>query len=325
MLMNPLFAFLQAAGATETVEEIADSTMMAVADSTETEVALLAEEAENVIVKLTDGSLWAGLLDKALAFGLKLLAALAIYFLGVWLIRLVKRLLMKLFQKRETEKSVASFITSLVSITLTALLIIIAVGILGINTTSIAALLAAGGVAIGMALSGMLQNFAGGVMILIFKPFKAGDYITAQGNSGTVSHVSMVSTTITTVDNRSVIIPNGTLYSGTIDNYSQNEFRRVDWAVGVCYGADSKKVIEVLNSIVEADERILHVDDGAPANPFIALSELADSSVNFVVRVWVKTPDYWPVFFDGNRKIYDELPKNGIEFPFPQLDVHMIK
>ncbi len=325
MLINPLFVFLQAAGAVESVEEVADSTIIAVADSTQNEVANLAEEAGNALAKLADSSVWIGLLDKGLAFGLKLLAAIAIYLLGAWLIRLVKRLLVKLFERRETEKSVATFVTSLVSITLTALLILIAVGILGINTTSIAALLAAAGVAVGMALSGMLQNFAGGIMILLFKPFKSGDFISAQGNSGTVSHVSIVSTTITTVDNKCVILPNGTLFSGTIENFSQNKHRRVDLNVGVCYGTDYKKVIEVITKIVESDERVLHHKKGAPADPFIAINELADSSVNFTVRVWVKTADYWGVYFDLNNKIYDQLPKNGIEFPFPQLDVHMIK
>ncbi len=309
-MINPLFFFLQAA------EEVSDSTA----------VQSVGESAKETIEYLTTtpaSELWPNLLSKALSFGLKVVAALVIYIVGAWLIKLIKSLLRKVFEKRSTEKAVATFVTSLVSITLTLLLIIITVGALGVNTTSLAALLAAGGMAIGMALSGTVQNFSGGIMIMVFKPFKAGDYITAQGNSGTVTKVSIVSTTITTVDNRDIILPNGALFSGTIDNYSANPLRRVDWTVGVTYGTPNDRVVETLTAIVEADPRVLHVADGAPADPFIALSNLADSAVQYTVRVWVRQADYWGVFFDGNKNIYEQLPKKGVEFPFPQLDVHV--
>ncbi len=265
--------------------------------------------------------------EKALHFGLKVLAAIVIYIVGAWIIKWIKKLMKNMFERRETDKAVSTFLTSLVSITLTVILLIVTIGALGINTTSIAALLAAGGVAIGMALSGTMQNFAGGIMIIVFKPFKIGDFITAQGYSGTVTHVSIVSTTITTVDNRCIILPNGSLSSGTVDNYSQNPLRRVDITVDVEYGSDAEKVKEVLTKILESDPRVLHVseDSPVPADPFVALSALKDSSIEFVTRSWVNGSDYWGAFFALNEKIYTELPKKGINFPFPQMDVHLKK
>ncbi len=310
--MNPLFIFLQAAA------EAADSTEVSTFESA-------AKQTVEYFTTTPSSEIWSSFLHNALTFGLKVVAALVIYFVGAWLIKLIKKLLKKVFEKRSTEKAVASFVTSLVSITLTVLLIIITIGALGINTTSLAALLAAGGMALGLALNGTVQNFAGGIMILIFKPFRDGDYISAAGYSGTVTKMSIVSTTITTVDNRAIVIPNGTLFGAAVDNYSSNELRRVDWTVGVSYGSDSAKVIEVLKGIVDADPRVLTTATGAPADPFIALSSLDDSAITFTVRVWVKQADYWGVFFDGNKNIYEELPKKGIEFPFPQMDVHVKK
>lgn len=267
--------------------------------------------------------LLANLGDQAIHFGLKVLAALVIYFVGAWLIKRVKKLIGTIFVKRNTEKAIASFVQSLVSITLTVLLIIITVGTLGINTTSLAALLAAGGMAIGMALSGTVQNFAGGIMLLIFKPFKAGDFIEAQGFSGTVTEVNIVSTRLTTPDNRIIVIPNGALSNGTINNFSQNNMRRLEWLVDVEYGSSSETVKEVLKSIINDESRILYVSSGAPADPLVELNSLRDSSVQFVVRGWVKSSDYWDVLFAVNDRIYNELPKHGIQFPFPQLDVHI--
>lgn len=256
-------------------------------------------------------------------FGLKLLAALAIYLVGAWLIRRIKKALGNMFAKRKTEKALASFIMSFTTIGLTILLIIISISTLGVDTTSIAALIAAAGVAIGMALSGTVENFAGGIMILAFKPFKAGDYIEAQGYEGTVTAVSIVSTTITTYDNKAVILPNGTLFNGNISNYSRFPLRRVDWKIGVEYGTDSGKCIGRLLELVKSDPRVL--DSGTPgaADPTVSLSELGDSAVVFSVKVWVKTEDYWGVLYDYNKKVYDELPKAGIDFPFPQMDVHV--
>lgn len=258
-------------------------------------------------------------IDKAVAFGLKVIAALLIYTLGVWIIRKVKKIIKGIFDRKKTDAAIASFAMSITSIALTVILIIITVGTLGIDTTSIAALLAGGGMAIGMALNGTVQNFAGGIMILIFKPFKSGDFIETQGFSGTVSEVTITSTKLSTVDNRVIIIPNGVLSNGIINNYSDKPIRRVELTVDVEYGSSSEKVISILNSIIKDDTRILK----EPAEPFIRLSALKDSSIQFTIRLWVDADDYWGVHFDTIEKIYNELPKNGIYFPFPQLDVNI--
>ncbi len=260
--------------------------------------------------------------DKAIAFGLKVLAALAIYVIGAWLIKKLKRIIHNIFVRRNTEHSIASFVESLASIFMTVFLVIFTISALGVNTTSIAALLAAGGMAIGMALSGTVQNFAGGIMLLVFKPFKAGDFIEAQGYSGTVTDVTIVSTKITTTDNRNIIIPNGSLSNGTINNYSQNVYRRLEWLVDVEYGASSEKVKAILKKIIDEEKRIVYAP-ASPADPTIALNALRDSSVQFVARAWVKKEDYWDVLYDVNEKIYNQIPENGIQFPFPQLDVHI--
>lgn len=258
-------------------------------------------------------------IDKAVAFGLKVLAALFIYTLGVWIIRKIKKIIRGIFERKQTDAAIASFAMSITSIALTVILIIITVGTLGIDTTSIAALLAGGGMAIGMALNGTVQNFAGGIMILIFKPFKSGDFIETQGFSGTVSEVTITSTKLSTVDNRVIVIPNGLLSNGIINNYSDRTIRRVELTVDVEYGSSSEKVISLLQSLIKDDTRILK----EPAEPFIRLSALKDSSIQFTIRLWVNASDYWGVHFDTIEKIYNELPKNGINFPFPQLDVNI--
>lgn len=263
------------------------------------------------------------LIDKAVHFGLKLLAALAIYLIGAWIIRKIKTIIARIFERKKTDAAISSFTQSIVSISLTILLIIITIGAVGIDTTSIAALLAGGGVAIGMALNGTVQNFAGGIMIIAFKPFKAGDYIQAQGYEGTVTEVNIVNTKLTTVDNKSIIIPNGALFNGTVNNFSDNALRRLEWIVSVEYGSSSEDTKKVLMSLLKDDIRILNVAKGAPADPIVAVHSLSDSSVKFVMRGWVQSPDYWDVNFDMNEKIYEELPKNGIKFPFPQMDIHV--
>lgn len=262
------------------------------------------------------------LLSDIIQFGLKVLAALLIYCVGAWIIKKIKKILSNIFAKRHTEKAIASFTMSLVSITLTILLIILTVGTLGVNTTSLAALLAAGGMAIGMALSGTVQNFAGGIMLLVFKPFKAGDFIEAQGFSGTVSEVNIVSTKLRTTDNRTIVLPNGALSGGTINNISQNPTRRVEWKVTVEYGSDVQTARKVVLGMLASDKRVLTGSD-APAEPHVSLSALLDSSIELQIRCWVKTEDYWDVLYDTNEKIYISLPQNGISFPFPQLDVHI--
>ena len=264
------------------------------------------------------------IIEDIIRFGLKVLLALLIYFVGAWLIKKIRQMLRTIFAKRKTEKAIASFVESLTSIALMVILIIITVGTLGVNTTSLAALLAAGGMAIGMALSGTVQNFAGGIMLLVFKPFKAGDFIeTENGYSGTVTDVNIVSTKLTTTDNRIIVIPNGGLSNGTINNFSMNTMRRVEWLVGVEYGTEAEHVKSVLKSIVDSEKRILYTATGAPAEPLIAVNALKDSAVEYLVRLWVKKEDYWDVFYDLNEVIYTTLPKNGIGFPFPQMDVHM--
>ena len=260
---------------------------------------------------------------QALQFGLKVLVALVVYFVGAWIIKRIKRALQRLFERKKTDRAMASFISSFVSISLTILLIIVLISTLGVNTTSLAALLAAGGVAIGMALSGTLQNFAGGLMLMAFKPFKAGDYIEAQGYAGVVTEVTIVGTHLTTIDNRRVILPNGALSNGNIVNYSSFPLRRIDLPVSVEYGTSAAACKEKLLEIIREDERILDATTPGAADPFVALQKLADSSVNFIVRVWVKGTDYWPVSFDLNERIYTNLPQAGIKFPFPQLDVHV--
>lgn len=278
----------------------------------------LAAIAEKIATTPTN-ELLGELLDKAVSFGLKVLAALIIYGIGAWLIRKVKNILARVFEKKGTDAAVASFTMSITSIALTLILIIITIGVLGIDTSSFAALLAGGGMAIGLALNGTVQNFAGGIMLLIFKPFKSGDFIEAQGYSGTVSEVTITSTKLVTTDNRVIIIPNGALSNGTINNYSDQKFRRVDITVDVEYGSSSEEVKRILHSLIKDDSRILN----EPAPPFIALSALKESGVQFTMRLWVNASDYWNVFFELTEEIYNELPKNGIKFPFPQLDINI--
>lgn len=259
------------------------------------------------------------LLNKAIDFGLKVMAAFLIYLVGVWFIRKIKGILKRIFERKGTDSAVSSFVQSITSIALTVMLVITTVGILGIDTTSLAALLAGGGMAIGLALNGTVQNFAGGIMLLIFKPFKAGDFIEAQGYSGTVSELSITSTKLVTTDNRVIIIPNGILSNNIINNYSDQKFRRVDLTVDVEYGSSAEQVKKLLGSMIENDSRILNT----PAAPFIALSALKESSVQFTLRLWVNSSDYWNVYYELTERIYKELPENGIQFPFPQLDINI--
>jgi small conductance mechanosensitive channel len=278
----------------------------------------LAAVAEKIATTPAD-ELLGELLNKAIDFGLKVMAAFLIYLVGAWFIRKIKGILKRIFERKGTDSAVSSFVQSITSIALTVMLVITTVGILGIDTTSLAALLAGGGMAIGLALNGTVQNFAGGIMLLIFKPFKAGDFIEAQGYSGTVSELSITSTKLVTTDNRVIIIPNGILSNNIINNFSDQKFRRVDLTVDVEYGSSSDEVKQLLASMIENDSRILNT----PAAPFIALSALKESSVQFTLRLWVNSSDYWNVYYELTERIYKELPKNGIQFPFPQLDINI--
>ena len=257
------------------------------------------------------------LMTQGAALGWTLIKAFLVFIVGRLLINLVNKLIKRVLLKRDIDPSVKTFVGSLVNVVLTILLIISVVGALGVQTTSFAALLASAGVAVGMALSGNLANFAGGLIILLFKPFKVGDYIEAQGTGGTVKEIQIFHTILATPDNKMVYIPNGSLSSGAVTNFSRQATRRVDWTFGVDYGEDYDKVKAVIETIIARDSRIL--TDPAP---FIALHALADSSVNIVVRVWVESPKYWEVYFGINQAVYATFNEKGINFPFPQLTVH---
>ena len=260
------------------------------------------------------------LLDWGMEAGFRILMAVLIFVVGRFLISFINKMVARLLVRRKVEPSVQSFLKSMVSILLMALLIVAIISELGIETTSFAALLASAGVAIGMALSGNLQNFAGGLIVLLFRPFKVGDWIESQGESGTVREIQIFHTILTTADNKVVYIPNGALSSGTIVNYSREDTRRVDFVIGVEYGENFDKVESTTRRIIAADSRILQT----PA-PFVALHALDASSVNVTIRVWVKTSDYWDVYFNMNKQIYATFNAEGIGFPFPQLTIHQAK
>lgn len=260
------------------------------------------------------------LIDWGVGAGGRIIGAILIFVIGRFLISFLKKLVAKVMKKRNVDASIQSFVKSLVNILLTILLIIAVIGKLGVETTSFAALLASAGVAIGMALSGNLQNFAGGLIVLLFRPFKVGDWIETQGVSGTVREIQIFHTILTTADNKVIYIPNGPLSSGTVTNYSREDTRRVDWVIGVEYGESYDKVESSVRSILAADKRILNTPE-----PFVALQALDASSVNVVIRVWVKSADYWGVYFDMNKTIYAVFNEEGISFPFPQLTVHQAK
>lgn len=260
------------------------------------------------------------LIDLGVDLGGRILGALIIFIIGKLLISWANKLFAKLLIKRKVDTGVQTFLKSMVSLLLYVMLGLAVIGKLGIELTGFAALLASAGVAIGMALSGNLQNFAGGIIILVFRPYKVGDYIEAStGASGTVQEIQIFHTVLVTPDNKVVYAPNGAMSNAVVTNYSHKEVRRVDFNFGVEYGTDFDRVQAVLNSIIAADNRIL----STPA-PFIELGQLADSSVNITVRVWTKASDYWGVFFDMNKTVYATFNKEGIEFPFPQLTVHSV-
>ena len=258
------------------------------------------------------------MVDLGITVGSKILFAVIVLIVGRWLVRRLNKLVNKILTKREVDASLTTFVRSLVSITLNLLLVIVIIGILGIETSSFIALFASAGVAVGMALSGTLQNFAGGVMILLFKPFKVGDFIEAQGQSGTVREIQIFNTILTTADNKVIIIPNGGLSTGLMKNYSKEATRRVDWEFGIAYGDDYTKAKAVIARLLDADGRVLK----DPAY-FIALTSLGESSVNIVVRAWVNAGDYWGVYFDMNEKVYKTFAEENLNIPFPQLDVHL--
>lgn len=323
-------------------------------------------------------------------FSFKLLIAILVFYIGKFIIKKLYNFVLGVMLRNKLEASLTTFVLSLVRMVLYFILIITVIGILGIETSSFLALFASAGVAIGMALSGTLQNFAGGVLILLLKPYKVGDYIEAQGFTGTVKEIQIFHTLINTNDNKTIIIPNGGLSTGSINNYSREDYRRVDWTIGLSYGNDyeaaKSTILEMINSderVVkqyieddikfraelqerkEAQEHILHpevynnepvdnlswwkrfrnkrknhqqsiqeklreqvkINEGLPVKkdctPFVGLSELAESSINIVVRAWTHSSNYWGLFFEMNQRFYKELPEKGFSFPFPQMDVHI--
>ncbi|EMQ96279.1 Potassium efflux system KefA protein [Xanthomarina gelatinilytica] len=251
-------------------------------------------------------------IELATEYGLKIIGAIVIWVIGSWIIKKLVRGARTVMTKRGFDESLQKFLLNLISWLLKILLILAILSQLGVETTSFAAILAAAGLAIGMALQGSLGNFAGGVLIMIFKPFKIGDFIEAQGETGTVKEIEIFTTKLTTPDNKEIIIPNGSLSNGNITNYSTEDTRRVDVTFGVGYESDIKKTKEVILSVVEANPSILK--DPAPA---INVSELGDSSINFFTRVWVKKEDYWDVKFSMIENTKEALDAAGIDIPYP--------
>lgn len=253
-------------------------------------------------------------------WGINIVLAVVVFLIGRIVVKLVTGLVRKLLVHASMDTILVDFVCSIIKNALLLFVIIAALDQLGVNTTSMIALLGAAGLAVGLALQSSLQNFASGVMLIIFRPFTAGDFIEAGGVSGTVEKISIFSTKMKTGDNREIIVPNGKIYGDTITNYSARDTRRIDMVFGIGYGDDIRKARDILQNIVDADERILK----DPAVK-IAVSELADSSVNFIVRPWVKSDDYWPVRFDMNENVKLAFDENNISIPYPQMDVHVSK
>jgi len=265
---------------------------------------------------------WAGLLETAqttgVAFGLKLLAALVIFYVGRIVARMLQKGLRKMLQTQAVDKILETFVCNLAYWAIMIFVIIAAINQVGVQTTSLIAVMGAAGLAVGLALQGSLSNFAAGVLIVIFRPYRVGDWVEAAGISGSVEQVQILTTILKTGDNKQIIVPNSQIMNSIITNYSANDTRRIDMIVGVSYSDDLDKVRKTLEELVASDERILK----DPACT-IAVSELADSSVNFVVRPWASTADYWSVKFDLTEAVKKRFDKEGISFPFPQQDVHL--
>ncbi|WP_457594789.1 mechanosensitive ion channel family protein [Hydrogenimonas sp.] len=258
------------------------------------------------------------LVEMGITYGLKLLGALAIFVIGKWIAKGLTRTIRKLMEKGKVEATLVSFVGSMVYVLLMIVVILAALNNLGVNTTSFVAILGAAGLAVGLALQGTLSNVGAAVLLILFRPFKVGDFVEAGGTAGVVEEINMFSTIFKTGDNKVVIVPNSSVIGGNIVNYSAKETRRVDWTFGIGYDDDLKLAKRTLEEILAADERIFK----DPA-PFVAVSELADSSVNFVARVWVKSGDYWGVYFDTIEKVKLIFDEKGISIPYPQMDVHL--
>lgn len=295
------------------------ATTTVAADSIDTVAKL--DEAIAAVSGLTIAEVTNIIINFALALGWKLIKVGFVWIIGRWLTRKIISIVKLLMEKRETNLTVRTFLLSFIDVVALIILLVIIISILGIDTSSFIALFASAGVAIGMALSGTLQNFAGGVIILLFRPFKVGDFIEAQGQLGTVKEIQIFNTLIQTGDNKTILVPNGPLSTGIINNYSRESLRRVDLTFSISYGDDYEKAKEVLEELIAADTRILD----APAKPFIALTSLSASSIDIVVRVWAAQGDYWGIYFDLNKAVYETFPKRGLNFPYQTLTVHVNK
>ncbi len=260
------------------------------------------------------------LIDMGVSAGKHVLVALIVFIVGRFLVRLINKLVARMLDRPNIDDSVQSFMKSFVNILLMVLLIVSVISTLGINTTSIAALLASAGVAVGMALSGNLQNFAGGLIVLLFKPYRVGDWIEAQGVQGSVTEIQIFHTVVKTGDNKVIFIPNGAMSSGVVINYSLMPTRRLQWTIGIDYGEDVERVRGIILNILNSDKRILNDPE-----PFVAVGDLAASSVSLAVRVWVKQEDYWDVYHEVFQNIYRTFNEEGIDFPFPQQTLHVVK
>lgn len=310
--MKPIY-FIQEDATMESATEVQDVAAEVVETPT-------IEESIDTLLSYDFNTLKDIVIDGALTICWKIVVALAIFYIGRWVIRRILRLLDKLYERKSVEMSIRGFLSNIVNVLLYVAVVLMIVQTIGVDTTSLVAMLASAGLAIGMALSGTLQNFAGGVMILVLKPYRVGDYIEAQGEEGTVVNIGLFTTELHTVDNRVIYIPNSSISTSVIDNASTSATRRVDWSVSVEYGTEPEAVRKALIDIMGADSRISN-----EPKPVVFLTELADSAVIFSARAWVKNEDYWGVKFDINEKIYTELPKRGICFPYPQLDVTIKK
>ncbi|HIF9342813.1 TPA: small-conductance mechanosensitive channel MscS [Photobacterium damselae] len=286
--------------------------------------------AEKVVDNITDNSLTNGVMhasnwivdnqDLLIQYAVNLVSALLILFIGNIAVKMIAGGVAKMLRKKDMDNAVVEFIHGLIRYTLFVIVLIAALSRIGVQTASVVAVIGAAGLAVGLALQGSLSNFAAGVLIVAFRPFKSGDFVEVAGVSGSVESIQIFSTELCTPDNKTVVVPNSSIVGNPIVNYSRNATRRVDLTIGVSYKADLQKTKEVLTRVVKADERVLQDPE-----PTIGVVALADSSVNFVVRPWVKTADYWAVYFDLTQAIKEELDKEGIEIPFPQMDVHLNK
>ena len=275
-------------------------------------------EAVHKISSLNYHELLNDIAKNAAWIAIKVVLAIIIYYIGRQIIKWVIRLMDRAFLRHKIEASLQKFLRSLTKALMMIMLLLVIIQTLGINTSSVLAMFASAGLAIGMALSGTLQNFAGGVILLILRPYKVGDYIEAQGQSGTVESIGLFSTCLKTVDNQTIYVPNSAISSSVIDNYSQSKTRRIEWILSISYGDDIDVARKEILAIIASDQRILKVIE-----PVVLLKNLGASSVDLSIRVWVNNEDYWNVFYDINERMYKELPTKGVNFPFPQMDVHI--